>query len=119
MSGTTGTKGLARYGAREDISHGAIDVDFAVESARYSIVFTRSDLALFASTFFRETNVNEGKMLKPNDAVGRWLELAEVECGVYRVVMPYLMSMAGTQHSQVLLGVAKLAKYAATCARSR
>lgn len=111
-------KGLVLHGSREDISHGAIDLNFVVEAARHSFGFTRNDLTPFASTFFRETNVSDGKMLKPSDAVGRWLELAEVECGVYCVVMPYLMSMAGTQHSQVLLGVAKLAKYAAICARS-
>lgn len=111
-------KGLLRYKLLEDLSHGAIDVDFTVLAMRESLIFTRNDLARFVSAFFRDTNAHDGKMLEPNDAVGRWLELAEVECGVYRVVMPYLMSMTGTQHSQVLLGVAKLAKYAAICARS-
>lgn len=111
-------KGLVLYGSREDISHGAIDVNFVVEAVHHSFGFTHNDLALFASTFFRETSVSEGKMLKPSDAVGRWLGLAEVDCGVYHVVRPYLMDKKGIQHSQVLLGVAKLAKYAAICTRS-
>lgn len=109
-------KGLLHYNSTEDVSHGAIDVDFALLAGRESLVFTDDDLARFGAAFFRDTNVRDGKMLEPNDAVGRWLDLAEVECGVYHAVAPYLMGKKGAQHPQVLLGVAKLTKYVGKCA---
>lgn len=71
----------------------------------------------FILAFLRETRTSEGKMLKADDATGRWLELTGVDCQVYRSVFPYLMAKAGAQRSQVLLGVAKLARYAETCGR--
>jgi len=111
--------GLARYGSREDISHGAIDVDFAVLAAQESLVFSRDDLAGFVLAFTRETRTSGGNMLDASDAAGRWLELTGTDCQVYRAVFPYLMGKVGTQHSQVLLGVAKLAKYVKRCLGGR
>jgi len=110
-------KGLTRYKAPEDVSHGAIDVDFAAHAARASLVFTPEDLKRFAGTFYRETETMEGKMGRPSEAAGQWLGLATVDCGVYRAVAPYLMGKAGVQHPQILLGVAKLARYFETCRR--
>lgn len=109
-------KGLSHDRSREDISHGAIDVDFVVQAAQESIVFTRGDLASFSSAFFREIGVSRGGMLRDDNVAGRWLGLAEVECGVYRAVRPSLMARTGVQHPQVLLGVAKLVRYAMRCA---
>lgn len=54
-------------------------------------------------------------MLKADDATGRWLELVGVDCQVYHPVFPCLMAKTGAQHSQMLLGVAKLARHAETC----
>jgi len=75
-------KGLLRYKSLEDLSHGAIDVDFAVLAMRETLVFARDDLARFASAFFRDTNAHDGRMLEPSDAVGRWVDPSEVGCGV-------------------------------------
>lgn len=85
-------------------------------AAASSLLDTGFGLLIHAASGRAGGNVNGGKMLKPSDAVGGWLELAEVECGVYRVVMPYLMGMAGAQRPQVLLGITKLANYVGTCA---
>lgn len=78
-------------------------------------MFSRDDLVGFILAFARETHKSGRNMLDASDAAGRWLEFAGTDCGVYRVVFTYLIEKAGTQHSQVLLGVAKLARYANRC----
>jgi len=78
-------------------------------------VFSGDDLVGFILAFTRETRASGGHMLDASDAAGGWLELAGTDCRVYRVVFPYLMGKAGIQHSQVLLDVAKLAKYVKRC----
>jgi hypothetical protein len=112
-------KGLARYRSLEDISHGAIDVDFAVRAAQESLVLSRDDIVRFVLAFFRYTNSSEGNVEQARDAAGRWLELAGLDCRVYHRVFPHLMAKDGSQHSQVLLGVAKLAKYVRSCAEKK
>lgn len=65
-------------------------MDFAVLVAGESLVFWRDDLVRFILAFFRETRASGGKMLKADDATGRWLELAGVDCQVYRLGVPLL-----------------------------
>ena len=106
---------LAIWKGEEDISHGAADIGFALEASRESIVFTRDDMERFVATFVRYTDASSGTMLKPNDSAGRWVILSEVDCRVYRAVLPFLMSKTGSQHPQILQGIAELAYYFKQC----
>lgn len=112
----------------EDISHGAIDVDFAYNAYIAGINFTQQDMQMFAKTI-RHAFQN-GKFSKfvdgtgddpdniYSDASGRWLELSAVDCGVYRIIYNYLINRtkkSTIEHPQILLGIAKLAKYWDKC----
>jgi hypothetical protein len=108
-------KSLTIYKGEEDFGHASADIGFAVEAYRESIVFTRSDIERFVGTFIRYSDASSGTMLKPNDSAGLWLLLSEVDCRVYRAVLPFLMSKVGPQHPQVLQGVAELAFYYKQC----
>jgi hypothetical protein len=108
-------KGLDRTAAEEDISHGAIDVDFAVGAMRAGLVFTRSDLEPFRLALFRQTAERAGMTDAARDAAGRWLALCEIDCRPYHLLWSHFAGKTGRQHPQVLLSVARMAKYAAIC----
>jgi hypothetical protein len=109
--------GLLKYNERASVAYGAIDADFAVLAWRESVVFSREDMARLVEAFLQKTRVAGGRMQRASDATGRWLGLSEVDCGLYRVVAPYLMGKTGAQSAEVLLGVAKLTRYADRCAK--
>ena len=118
-------KGLDIWKGEEDIEHGSYDITFALDAYRESIVFTRSDMERFVGTFIRYTDASSGTMLStcregkckpgPDNSAGRWLILSEVDCRVYQLVLPFLMSMVGPKHPVVLEGVAELAFYYKQC----
>jgi len=117
-------------GRLEDISHGAIDVEFVTEAAKNDIVFTRNDLERFANTLL---NTYQGKNnrfsvfvdgsddRKGSDfsnAAARWLDLCTVNCNVYRVVYKYnsaKLQNSQREHPGVMLGLAKMIKYHGLC----
>lgn len=68
---------------------------------------------ILASTL--ATYVSGGKMLNAGNTAGRRLKLGATFSRAYWVVFYYLMGNKGVQYSEVLLGVAKLAKYGETC----
>lgn len=120
---------LKKYSKVEDLNHGAIDVSFAVEAFNSGILFTREDLVKFSNTLLEARSgrtfsiyvngISDAKdPLSYRDATGRWLDLSEVDCAVYNPVYEYLTSRvvdSKKQHPQVLLGIAKLAKYYDKC----
>jgi len=78
----------------EDISHGAIEVDFAVLCYRNSIVFTKQDLQRFANTLIEVVQQPDGTLAMYVDGTGvsdvqyttqcfRWLELTLVDKRLY------------------------------------
>lgn len=81
----------------EDISHAAINVDFAAMAADRGIVFTAADLEGFARTFMGPVYVDDqtlsnfvgggdtnGSSYKPQ--CGRWLRVAKTRTAVYSAV---------------------------------
>lgn len=81
----------------EDISHAAINVDFAAMAAEQGVVFTDTDLDAFSRTFMGPVYVDDrtlsnfvgggdtnGSSYKPQ--CGRWLRLTRVRTAVYAAV---------------------------------
>lgn len=126
---------IKKYLQVEDISHGAIDLEFAVLAFKTGIVFNYNDMLKFANTFkklqkndgfYKFLNATDGKTENPyvnapgdqSDAVGRWLDLSEFDCGVYNSVKSYYVKnklKSKKEHPQVLLGLTKLIKYWSMC----
>lgn len=119
----------------EDISHGSIDVEFAIEMYRNSLIFNYEDMKKFVQTFislkkdgkfFKYVNATDdlpGKF-NPNapgdlsDSIGRWLELSEFDCLVYKFGFEYFTNRiknSQREHPQILLGLSKLIKYYDEC----
>lgn len=83
----------------EDLSHGAIDIDFAVTAFRHQIVFTGRDMNRFAATFTRNlldtTDAGDrtvwnridgsGRFADPRDEIiaAHWCGLAPIDETVY------------------------------------
>jgi len=116
-------KGLDRSKTIEDISHGAIDLDFAILAYRSGIVFNREDLSRFQETY--EKNIHKSGTVantvdgrgegRYKNAIGRWLELAEFSCVPWKDFYAfYLLGDLG-RHPEVMLGTAKLVKYFDKC----
>ncbi|NLC57839.1 MAG: hypothetical protein GX774_13465 [Armatimonadetes bacterium] len=106
----------------EDISHAAINVDFAVQCYENGILFTQEEIRRLAATLLKVVIQGEGQYA--NDVggggngeyaaqLGRWGRLAAVEPEVAKAIRAYFWSqdppLAGTT---TLLGLAYLAKYA-------
>ncbi len=81
----------------EDISHGAINVDFAIMAFNRGAVFTAAHLERFAQTFMERIYVDDqtlsdaigggttnGSSYRPQ--IGRWLRLTKVRTAVYSAV---------------------------------
>lgn len=120
---------IGKYRKPEDISHGAIDVDFTVDAYRADIVFTKDDLKGFSKTllnikkdsgfhFYVDGTDDKDEKTWQNDAVGRWLELSEVDCDIYHTVYDYIAARVKNskkEHPQVLSGIAKLVRHYNDC----
>lgn len=111
----------------EDISHAAINVEFAVRCAQANIVFTRADTERFAQTWLLKVRQGDGRWAGSVNgvakmdyrympqAMGRWLplmpELPEKLAGeLYNNVESAFAGTSITQPS-VALGVSHLALY--------
>lgn len=116
-------KGLNRSKGIEDISHGAIDIDFAVQAYRSGMVFETVDMARFRDTYERNISRNgtfAGKVdgtggAQHREAIGRWLELSEFTCAPWKDFHGMLERDELSNHPQVMLGIAKLIKYYYRC----
>lgn len=108
----------------EDLSHGAIDIEFAYACYQAGIQFTRADMQRFANTLLacqkgaRFSRFVDGQGDDPqfiySDNVGRWLDLCTVEPRLYWTVFGYFTQRLGDlqrPHPRVLLGLAKLVRY--------
>jgi hypothetical protein len=115
----------------EDLSHGSVDVDFAVQAYRADIVFTKTDLRAFATTLvecnkrgklsmYVDGTDNPKAYADYNFASLEWLELASIDCRPYGIALDYAVNKMKTTKvvsPVVLLGIAKLAKYSGTCGK--
>lgn len=121
----------SRVRRMEDISHGAIDVELAVEAWHLKLVDV-SFLRKLANTLIFLKNRDgfaqyvDGSSRYKDDAEafthsvqsGRWLGLSEVDCRVYEVVLDYyLENLPGrtTLHPSGMLGIANLLKWYDPC----
>ena len=112
-------------GDGEDVSHAAINVDFAADAAAAGIVFDDADLDGLAATFVQRVYVDEGTF---SDHVGggsvngagyrpqvaRWLDLSRRRTAVYTAVRDLYEAdypPAGIGSGSVLLGWALLAEH--------
>jgi len=108
----------------EDISHAAINVDFARLCAESGIVFDGVDLVRFGGTFFTKvykdsatladnvggTGSVNGSSYKPQ--TGRWLNLSPYDPPVYAIVRNVYDGYAtATGSGSVVLGFALLARH--------
>ncbi|MBC8067549.1 MAG: hypothetical protein IAG13_04375, partial [Deltaproteobacteria bacterium] len=118
-------RGGAYANVGEDISHAAINVEFAVMAAEHGIVFDQDDVAAFARTFTRRVYVNDATFAdhvgggETNTSsyraqIGRWLMLAPSSPTVYAAVRDVYerdYPAASLGSGSVLLGWALLAEH--------
>lgn len=117
--------GGALAGDGEDVSHAAINVDFAALCAEHGIVFDEADVLGFATTFMERVYVDDATFSdwvgggSTNDPgyrpqVGRWLAVARARTGVYTAVRDLYdvdYPPAGIGSGSLLLGWALLAEH--------
>lgn len=117
--------GGALAGDGEDVSHAAINVDFAALCAAHGIVFDEADVLGFATTFMERVYVDDATFSdwvgggSTNDPgyrpqVGRWLAVARARTGVYTAVRDLYdvdYPPAGIGSGSLLLGWALLAEH--------
>lgn len=118
-------EGLDIYNAPEDISHGAIDIDFAILAYKSNIVFNQLDIFRFIQTY--NLNISQNGVIsfsvdgigqsRPviKESIGRWLEIAQYDCKVWHDFLNLLDSEQHSNHPQVMLGIAKALKYYEQC----
>ena len=112
-------KGRIGYPAREDVSHGAIDIGFAVLAGRRGLVFSKVDLEALAKTFLLHI-AKEGGFAKKVDGSGEergdlaclWLDLAEVEPAIWHRCRDALGNLGRPPEAYTFSAYAKLMKYA-------
>jgi hypothetical protein len=106
----------------EDISHAAINADFACLAHENGIVFTAEDMERFADTFtksiskgdgeFADTVAGTGASGRYALSVGRWLALAGYRPAIHGLVREYLYSVDPPPAGPVaMLTVANLLRY--------
>ena len=132
---------IKKFPAYEDISHGGIDLDFAILCAENGIIFDENDMKRFVNTllrlkkaddgFFNYVNKTDilgensnigGKKADLSFTIGRWLELSQFDCSAYKVIAPFLIKRINNsekEHPIVLLGLAKLIKYYDKCEKNK
>jgi len=117
--------GGAYQGNGEDISHAAINVDFAALAAEHGAVFSEADVAKLAATFMENVYVAHtsyadfvggGPLDNPSyrPQTGRWLRLTRARTSVYAGVRELYerdYPAAGVGSGSILLGWANLARY--------
>lgn len=115
--------GLSRSKSREDLSHGAIDIAFAVLAEQNGIVFAQADLAPFVTLFFEQLKQLDARSsplntanatsaeVQDRDSIAMWIALSENSCRVYAALAPNLLTRTGRQDARVLLALAQLAQY--------
>lgn len=117
--------GGALAGDGEDVSHAAINVDFAALCAAHGIVFDEADVLGFATTFMERVYVDDATFSdwvgggSTNDPgyrpqVGRWLAVARARTGVYTAVRDLYdvdYPPGGVGSGSILLGWALLAEH--------
>jgi len=109
----------------EDISHAALNVEFAVQAARRGVVFTEADLDKIATTFLEHVYIDDSTFSDfiggggVNDPgyraqIGRWLALTPVRGAIYAAVHDAYQRdypAAGVGSGSLLLGWANLAAF--------
>lgn len=107
------------YPTPEDISHGAIESDFATLAFRNGIVFTQQDIERFARTLVDVIQQPDGRIARYVDgsgddlsirtAVSRWTDMAQVDSRVYDLAYQICITEGLPSSGQV--GYAKLMKW--------
>jgi hypothetical protein len=110
----TGTNG-------EDISHAAINVDFAVLAQEAGLVFDQSDMQRLGATLFQHVHVDTatthdqvdggGSTNTYSDAVGRWIELSPYDPHAWAIGANQFRNVNGASGA-TLLALARIARYA-------
>ncbi len=106
----------------EDISHAAINAEFAVLCYERGIVFDRADMDHFAATFtksiykgpgnFAASVAGKGEKSRYSVSVGRWVRLAQFDPQIAAAVKAYYFSLDPFPRGSVpMLGLANLLKY--------
>ncbi len=108
---------------REDVSHGGIDIDFAILAYRNSTVFEETDVEKFKNTYYQISK--NGKFSRFVDGTGEatsptfislWMELSPYDCKPWRDFQSLLeQDKLPEQGATIMLGIAKLAKYYDIC----
>ena len=111
------------YRTREDVSHGGIDIDFAILSHRNSTVFEETDINKFKNTYYQISK--NGSFSRFVDGTGAaisptfiplWMELSPYDCKPWQYFKSLLeQDKLPEQGATVMLGIAKLAKYYDIC----
>ena len=111
-------------GSTEDISHGAIETNFAFLCYRHGVIFGHKDMERFASTFknmiykkplhFSEYVDGSGILNKHLNAVGLWLPLSLFDKDIYHSiaeVFSELFLKKTTNEGIIMTGIANCALY--------
>lgn len=104
----------------EDVSHAALNVDFAVRAATAGIVFDKSDLARMATTFWRVWIDNAHSYDRVGGSgsqnggryrmqLGRWAVLAGSDPSIHAAVRDLYATLDTTSSGSLLLAMALLA----------
>lgn len=109
---------------REDISHAAINIDFAFRCYEAGIVFTREDMERFAATFLKVVRKPDGRISdtvagagsgRYAAQIGRWGALASIQPEVARVIREYFFRQdPPLEATTTMLGLAHLAAFEET-----
>src|SRR5690606_100614 len=103
----------------EDVSHAAINVDFAARAAAAGVVFTDDDLRRFAITFWRAWIDNDRNYDRVGGSgsqnggayrhqLGRWAVLARIDPSIHAAVRDLFASTKATKSGSLLLSMALL-----------
>ncbi len=106
----------------EDISHAAINADFAALCHQHGLVFSSTDMVHLAKTLIYNVHLSNdqaadrvdgsGSSNKYRWAVGRWLNLSPFDARVWPVAANIFRSVTKASAGQNFLGMANLCRYA-------
>ncbi|PNW28397.1 UNVERIFIED_CONTAM: hypothetical protein BEN50_21085 [Euhalothece sp. KZN 001] len=108
---------------REDVSHGGIDIDFAILAHTNSTVFEETDIDKFKKTYYQISKNGsfarfvdgKGEAVSPT-FIPLWMELSPYDCKPWQNFKSLLeQDQIPEQGATVMLGIAKLAKYYDIC----
>ncbi|QIZ69361.1 hypothetical protein [Oxynema aestuarii] len=108
---------------REDVSHGGIDVDFAILAHRHSMVFNSEDINSFSKTYRKISQngkfaglVDGTKEARSLTFIPLWMEMSPYDCKPWQDFKDLLGEDRLPEKGYgVMLGIAKLAKYYDVC----